>query len=418
MSRDLKNQMKQLLLVSTYFPPQPEAGALRPGYLAKYLPEFGWEATVVTRQYGVGQAQVNVSTGRDRKLLPTLSSPSPRMKFLKRVPLARKSVAFIRSIAYFPDESIGWLPEALNLALTAASKVRFHALLSTFGPPTVHIVGSVLQRKLALPWVADYRDPWSYSEYGGKGPVRRSLEYFLERRLLKRALVLTCVSEFVAKKLERTHPQTDIRIIPNASDLSEWVDVPDGKPASFTFCFAGRLYGGQRNPDMLFAAVQDMRRRGDAAGQAIRFEFYGPDPNVALDSARRYDLTDIVRTFNTVPRESILAAERKSAVLLALLKMDARTASETGSKLLEFVGARRPVLAVGPDKSLVRGFMDSSGLGYFAGTHEECKWAIRQLFQRFSDGLFDVELKSNWKPFTSRDLAREFSEVLNEIARD
>jgi len=410
--------MRQLLLVSTYFPPQPEAGALRPGYLAKYLPEFGWEATVVTRQCGVSQSQINVFARPDRKVSPGLSSPNPRIQFLKKMPLARQSAALIRSVAYFPDESIGWLPEALKLASNAASKVRFHALLSTFGPPTVHIAGSVLERKLALPWVADYRDPWSYSEYGGKGPIRRFLEYVLERRLVKRARVLTCVSEFVAKKLERTHPKRDIRIIPNASDMTEWDSIADGRPTTFTFCFAGRLYGGQRNPDMLFAAVQDMRRDGEAAGQALRFEFYGPDTDVALASAQRYDLTDIVRTFNAVPRESVLMAERKSAVLLALLKMDSRTASETGSKLLEFVGARRPVLAVGPDKSVVRGFMDTSGLGYFAGTQEECKWAIRQLFQRFSNGLFDIELNSNWKPFTSRDLAREFSEVLDEIARD
>mgnify|MGYP001460023415 CR=1 FL=1 len=410
--------MKQLLLVSYYFPPQPEAGALRPGFLAKYLPEFGWEVAVVTSQHGVNHSQTNVVAGRDPKLLPSLLSPSGRTQFLKRVPGAKRSVTLLRSVVYFPDEHIGWLLEALKLASTTASKVRFHAVLSTFGPPTAHIAGSVIAQRLALPWVADYRDPWSYSEYGGKGPVRRSLEYILERRFLKRARILTCVSEFVARKLERTHGQRDIRIIPNASDLAEWDNIPDGRPATFTFCFAGRLYGGQRNPDMLFSAVQDLRGRGDVAGQAIRFEFYGPDAEVALASARRYDLTDIVRTFGTVPRAAILTAERNSAVLLALLKMDMRTASEAGSKLLEFVGARRPVLVVGPNTSIARDLMDASGLGYFASNKEECMSAIRQLFQRFSTGQFDIELKSGWQPFTSRDLAREFAELLNEIAPD
>src|SRR5258708_28061301 len=40
--------MKRLLLIAYAYPPCPEIGAVRPAGLAKYLPRFGWEPTVLT----------------------------------------------------------------------------------------------------------------------------------------------------------------------------------------------------------------------------------------------------------------------------------------------------------------------------------------------------------------------------------
>jgi len=40
--------MKRVLLIAYAYPPCTEIGALRPAGLAKYLPRFGWEPTVLT----------------------------------------------------------------------------------------------------------------------------------------------------------------------------------------------------------------------------------------------------------------------------------------------------------------------------------------------------------------------------------
>ena len=40
--------MKRVLIVTYYFPPRPAVGSLRPLGLTKYLPEFGWEAVILT----------------------------------------------------------------------------------------------------------------------------------------------------------------------------------------------------------------------------------------------------------------------------------------------------------------------------------------------------------------------------------
>ena len=40
--------MKRVLLIAYAYPPCSEIGAIRPAGLAKYLPRFGWEPTVLT----------------------------------------------------------------------------------------------------------------------------------------------------------------------------------------------------------------------------------------------------------------------------------------------------------------------------------------------------------------------------------
>ena len=41
--------MKKVLIISYYFPPDPTIGSLRIKGLAKYLPEFGWEPIILTK---------------------------------------------------------------------------------------------------------------------------------------------------------------------------------------------------------------------------------------------------------------------------------------------------------------------------------------------------------------------------------
>src|SRR2546423_13764529 len=43
--------MKRLLLISYYFPPDGGAGTQRAAKFCKYLPQFGWQPTVITRAH-------------------------------------------------------------------------------------------------------------------------------------------------------------------------------------------------------------------------------------------------------------------------------------------------------------------------------------------------------------------------------
>jgi hypothetical protein len=398
-------KLKRLLLFTYYYPPQPEAGSLRPAYLTRYLEEYDWATTVITPKVAGGNVGSRVQLASSRKNLRRhLTAMTPQ--FAKRA---------LRNALYFPDIAIYWLAKALRDASQAVRRQRFDAVMSTALPGTMHIAGAIAHRRYVLPWLADYRDLWTPNPYREFGPIRRFTERRLEQFLLRDADTITMVSESFADPLRKLAPHSRLRVIPNALDPADWDSIADLRPTDFRFCYGGRLYGGRRSPEVLFAAIAALRTSGEPAGLNATLDFFGPEPGLVKPLIARYGLNSIVTLHGVVERSEMLRAERSSAVLVILLRPDASTASEYGSKIYEYSGAKRPVLAIGGSESVVKTLMETSGLGLFVSGVEDCKDAVRTLYGRFVRGDIEPHVEPSFKPFTARQLASRFAEVLNEM---
>ncbi|MFX6461567.1 hypothetical protein ABTG33_18475, partial [Acinetobacter baumannii] len=60
-----------------------------------------------------------------------------------------------------PDDQILWFPYAMKKGLEIFKQHQIDVVFSTSGPYTNHLVGLYLKRKTGLPWIADFRDPWT-----------------------------------------------------------------------------------------------------------------------------------------------------------------------------------------------------------------------------------------------------------------
>lgn len=395
--------MKRLLLLTYYYPPKPAAGSLRPFYLSKYLIEHGWATTVVT------PAIVNPNAGphagswtiRTRQRLATLTP-----QFAKRA---------FHSFVCFPDDAIFWLPSALRETSQALKHEHHDAVMSSAMPASMHIAGALVRRRHGLPWLADYRDMWTTNPYRELGPIRRGLEHRLEARLLREAAAITTVSDAFVRPMQTLAPSLPVYTIPNAVDLTDWYGIANPYPTEFRLTYGGQLYDGRRSPETLFAALASLRRQGEAAGISAKVDFYGADLRMIPPLAERYGLSSIVTLHSLVDRDEMLRAQRDSAVLLVLLRSDKATAGEYGSKIFEYIGAKRHVLAIGGAESVVKNFIDSSALGLFASDVEQCQSAIRELYARYSSGRIEPVLEETFQPFTAQQLASRFAEVLNAM---
>jgi|GEM_PF-3083425 hypothetical protein len=76
--------MNKVLIITYHFPPRPTVASLRPLGLAKYLPEFGWKAVILTAalpgkpdpQFQVIETQYQDYLGFAKRLLK-LDSQAP-----------------------------------------------------------------------------------------------------------------------------------------------------------------------------------------------------------------------------------------------------------------------------------------------------------------------------------------------------
>ncbi|HET7813798.1 MAG TPA: glycosyltransferase [Candidatus Baltobacteraceae bacterium] len=408
--------MKRLLQIAHVFPPAPSPGALRPGYLSRYLPNFGWDVVTVTASAGTTPFPARVistaapSNGLEERLRARVAarSASPDAPLRRFLRAAKENVLF-------PDTTAPWIPGALRAGMELLEREHFDAILSTAHPPSVHVIGWLLARKSGLPWIADYRDPWAGNAYLKRPLLRQLAEEFLERGMIHRANAVTTISEPIAAQLRRFHRRRDVYVIPNAFDPADWAQIPSVAPSRFDLTFTGSMYDGKRSPALLFAALESLRREGHPAGMEARVHFYGPNSDNVGTCAAEYNVSLIVRQHGVVPRQSAMRAQRSSAGLLIFLNMDPLTAGEMGSKYLEYLGAQRPILAFGPQSSVMRSFIERNDAGWFASDVEEAKRALVAAHENYTRGTWR-QLADTAEAPTAHSMAFRFAELLDRAA--
>jgi hypothetical protein len=407
--------MKRVLLIAHVFPPEPSPGALRPGYLAHYLPQYGWEATVLTQSTGPPPFPAMVaSTGKAVSAIESRFRSHVVARSRDPQSRVRRILRALKDVVLFPDATAPWIRPARALALKLAHEQRFDAILSTALPATVHVVAHEVAKRCGLPWIADYRDPWAGNNYVERGSIRRFFEESLERHLIRRSAMITTISQPIAEQLAVFHGRRDVHVIPNAYDPAEWEQIPDAAPPRFDLCYTGSMYDGKRSPELLFDAIAQLRRERDPAATAARVHFYGPNSDNVAESAVRFGVTLNVRQHGMVARPLAMRAQRSAAALLIFLNMDPATSNEMGSKFLEYLGARRPIIAFGPPNSVMRDVIRRYRLGWFASDVAEAKSALRAAHGRFTAGTYELTVDSRAFP-TATELARRFAERLDQI---
>ncbi len=416
----ITRRMRRVLLIAYWFPPQPAAGALRPYYLARHLNTFGWEPTVLTPAV-LGDTGVTCRLERVAVHRRLNAAASPSYSLRRRGPIEERVVRLAKSILQFPDDRLDWFLNAFAQGLRLIKAIRFDAIISSSPPPNVHFLARAFIARNRIPWIADYRDLWSgpadpyFLRYHGK--ARIAFSYACERWLLRRATTVTAATVAHANALSAYFQKSNVESIPNAMDLSAWDSIDAPPPRQFTLCYTGKLYPGLRTPDLLFSSVASMRAAGDPAGLAIRLKFYGEDPLMVEESARRFAVNDVVEVFGQVDRLTAMRAQRSAAVLILILNvegaLDRVETANPGSKVLEYAGARRYVLALGSENNTSKALVVSTNLGLFASNQSQCIGALRTLYSRFINGDVEPDFRPTSDIITPTQLAERFAATLD-----
>src|SRR5579863_1194272 len=155
--------MKRVLFVTYWYPPQPAAGALRTGYIANNLQEFGWEPVVLTREYpGTQRSTFAVETVPEFGLPRAAAQKSDRAPIqVARHPVDQRIRDLVKCFIHVPDDHSSWLAAALHRAHRLAKENAFDAVLSSAPPPNVHFIARAVAMRTGIPWIADYRDLWA-----------------------------------------------------------------------------------------------------------------------------------------------------------------------------------------------------------------------------------------------------------------
>src|SRR6185503_12162898 len=135
----------------------------------------------------------------------------------------RQAGRLLRSLLYFPDETAGWIPFALARALQLHQEHNFHAVFTTHPPRSAHPVGLLFSTLCHVPWVMEFRDPWTVppeevTHIHGKRAARRNA--WLHHIMQRQASALVTVTSRHADELRRHFgvDEKKLAMIPNGFD--------------------------------------------------------------------------------------------------------------------------------------------------------------------------------------------------------
>jgi len=159
---------RRVLLIAYYFPPLGLSGVQRVTKFAKFLPDFGWDVSVLTvkpRSYFAYDESLLTDLDRDEITVHRTASLDPTRFFgSRRIGMPpegrRRLVSGISQTLFQPDNKIGWFPFAVREGKRLLHEHTHHVILASAPPYTAHLIGSKLSRETGLPLVLDYRDDW------------------------------------------------------------------------------------------------------------------------------------------------------------------------------------------------------------------------------------------------------------------
>ena len=357
----------RVLLVTYYFPPSGGSGVQRPTKMARYLPDAGVGLTVLTVDPAhaaypdpdptmLADVPPSVTVVRTKAWDPyaayaaLLGKPKAEtvgVGFVKGGGGRKEALArWLRANVFLPDARVGWVPYALRAARRLHAARPFDAVVTTAPPMSLHLVGLGLARATGLPWVADFRDPWT-DRYDVQGLPRTAaalrLDRALERAVLRRATRVVAVSPSLARSLEaRRGGRVDV--IPNGFDPADFAEpAPPVDRDAFRLAFVGNFLGQQDAPGLWRALARLSADHG-----RLRLRLVGNvDPAVEA-SLGAHGLADLVERGSYVPHAEAVAEMRRSAALLLPVNRTPGAEAIVTGKLFEYLGSGRPVLGVGP----------------------------------------------------------------------
>ncbi|MBM3554993.1 MAG: glycosyltransferase family 4 protein [Alphaproteobacteria bacterium] len=334
---------ERVLLLSYAFPPI----ALPEAYLAAKTMASLPDLTVDV----IAAEAFRPGFGHDEGLLPYVARGFGRVRRLAPPPWLRGTI-----LDRIP--CIGDAPDALRFlagraeAAAERMEVGTTAAMVTWSQwHSVHLAGLALKRRHPrLPWLAHLSDPWVDNPFARWTAPARAVNRRLEARVVEAADRLIFTSAETVDLVMAKYPpgfRRKCAVVPHPYDESLYPTATPTESGPLVLRYLGAFYGA-RKPEPLFRALARLLADGRIAPGAIRVELIGsiPDRMARTDAALALP-AGLVTVRPSVGYLDSLAL-MKSADLLLVIDAPAALSVFLPSKLIDYVGAGRPILGLTP----------------------------------------------------------------------
>ena len=428
--------MKRVLVITYYWPPVGGSGVQRWVKFAKYLTSEGWqpviytpsnpdlgsvdesllsdipsEAEIIKRRifepYGIyrkltgskGQIKVEANPGGGGK-----------GSFLKRLSM------WVRGNLFMPDPRCLWIGPSVRFLKKYLKEHPVDVIVSTGLPQSMHLIARKVSLATGIPWVADFRDPWTKIFYFkhlmlGKRAERKHHE--LEQRVLDDATAVVAVSPMVQADFAAM-TKTPVCLVTNGYDESDYAEavVPE---KGFNVVHTG-LLTAEGNPVELWKILGDKCREDADFAASFRLTLAGKTDETVLESIRKAGLGDYLTDLGYIDHNKAVMQQRKASVLILPIREEPETKAILPGKLFEYLAARRPVLGVGTGEGAMAEVLKETGAGQIFDWDDRAGISdyVEHLWSAFKSGEV-MTTTADIEKYSRRMTTRKMVEIFEQV---
>ncbi len=364
--------MKKVLIIAYYFPPLGGSGVQRTLKFVKYLPQFGWQPTVLTvgntAYYAKDESLLKEIESLNIRIIRTQSTdPNSilhKKKDVVKMPKerTRRILNFISDIFFIPDNKIGWKRHAVKAASEVLAKEKFDVLFATAPPATDFLIGVELKKRFKVPLVVDYRDSWlSYPFKFFPTPLHRYIHFRKEKHVLHKSDMITVTHRRVKEEILTRHRflrHDDVTILPHGFDPEDLqVDNPGVLPhiEKMRITYSGMFYGTKTPVYFLQALAKVFKENPQMRGR-IEACFVGLFRPEHINLINQLGLQNSVNLLGYLEHKESVRYLLASDVLWMMMQDD----WETPGKIFEYIGTKKKILGCVP-KGYIRSIIEEAG---------------------------------------------------------
>jgi glycosyltransferase involved in cell wall biosynthesis len=388
--------------------------------LIKYLPEFGWDVSVLT----VGN---DTNYQRDNSFMMD-ELKNIRIVRANRLPFYNLTKRFFRRVFgrnylmySYLDTFYDWYHPAKLAAKRELGNMKYDAILATAPPYTTLRVAQSVSKETAIPSIADLRDPFTQNPHL-EIPTKLLRNYYhnYEKKLLSSFdLLITAwpeIGEWNARAFKMDMDK--FLVITNGYDPTDFerrYTLPAPSDV-FTLGYFGSIYGS-RTMNHLFKGFGDAIQRNPDFKNESRIVLAGAFDQLAMrKNAAKFGCEKNIEILGYQDRTVTLDLMSDCNVLVLVTGMIAQSYP---GKLFDYMSSNRPILNISKRGSLTE-LIEITGIGVNIDGDfpEQITDFLLESFSKFKEGQDILETNAKKvEKFDGRFLAERMAIALDSVVR-
>jgi glycosyltransferase involved in cell wall biosynthesis len=413
--------VNRVLIIAYHFPPVAgSSGVLRALKLARYLPENGWQPTVLTvnpRAYERTDSSQLAEIPRDVRVLRTFALDTQRHLSIKGRYLRRMAL---------PDRWASWIPSGVLAGLRAIRRERIDAIYSTFPIPSAIAIGRILHSLTGKPWIVDLRDSMTEDDYPPDPGTRAALRRLEARSLRDSSRILFTAASTIAMYRKRypSLPADKCVLVPNGYDEEDFQDLPASTAVAsasrqLRLIHLGLLYPSERDPRPFFRAIARLKSEGKISAANLRIDLRASgNEDLYTEMLAEFGVADITHLLPPLPyREALRDAAQADALLIF---QAANCDHQIPAKSFEYLRLRRPILALTSTTGDTAALLNSTGGATILdiANEESIHQGLPGFLDSIAHGRHALADESTVQKFSRRSQARTVAQCLSQVLQE